>query len=71
MNEANKNRIKDTFYTLGIEYTQDKQTKLEKYMEAVLELNKSINMTAITQEDEFVEKHYIDSMLIAKEDIFV
>ena len=39
MNEANKNRIKDTFYTLGIEYTQD--------------------------------KHYIDSMLIAKEDIFV
>ena len=34
-------------------------------MESVLEKNKHINLTAITDRDEFIRKHYVDSLLCA------
>ena len=34
-------------------------------MESVLEKNKPINLTAITDSDEFIRKHYVDSLLCA------
>lgn len=37
--------------------------KYKIYMEGILEANKNINMTSITDPDEFIEKHYIDSIL--------
>ncbi len=36
--------------------------KLEHYMELVLKYNESVNLTAITDRDEFVVKHLIDSL---------
>lgn len=40
--------------------------KLYNYMKLLLEWNKKINLTAITDEKEIIVKHFIDSLLIAK-----
>ncbi|MCB6993931.1 16S rRNA (guanine(527)-N(7))-methyltransferase RsmG [bacterium 210820-DFI.6.37] len=39
--------------------------KFEAYMEGVLKWNKMVNLTSITDPKEFIEKHYIDSLLSA------
>ncbi len=45
----------------------NKQINLfEKYKELLIEWNEKINLTAITEEDEIVLKHFIDSLSIAK-----
>ena len=51
---------------LGIEENDVK--KFEGYMEDILKLNESINLTAITEKAEFVEKHYLDSIVIRRYD---
>ena len=50
---------------LHINYDDGKSRKFEGYMESVLEKNKHINLTAITYRDEFIRKHYVDSLLCA------
>lgn len=55
---------------LNIEGTDAKAQKLERYMEAVLEWNEKVNLTAITDRKEFVRKHFIDSLLCAQTDAF-
>lgn len=40
----------------------------QTYMEGILEWNEKINLTAITDKDEFVRKHYIDSLLCCEFD---
>ena len=37
----------------------------ERYMDAILEANEHVNLTAITDRDEFIAKHFIDSVLCA------
>ncbi len=55
---------------LPIDLPQDITNKLDKYMELVLEWNKHINLTSITNEDEFIVKHFYDSLtLLAAVDI--
>ena len=48
---------------LDIPYTDDMMQKLESYMDSILEKKEHINLTAITERDEFVKRHYIDSLL--------
>ncbi|MCL2416003.1 MAG: 16S rRNA (guanine(527)-N(7))-methyltransferase RsmG [Defluviitaleaceae bacterium] len=38
--------------------------KFLQYMEYVLEINKSMNLTAITQPEEFITKHFLDSLTL-------
>lgn len=40
--------------------------KFEKYMEGILEWNEKVNLTNITDRNEFIEKHYIDSIVVAQ-----
>ena len=40
--------------------------QLRQYMEGVLAWNEKVNLTAITDRDAFVQKHYIDSLLCAE-----
>lgn len=40
--------------------------QMHKYMELMLEWNEKINLTAITEEKEIIQKHFIDSLTIAK-----
>ena len=56
---------------LGIDYCNDTISKFEEYMKGILEKNKYVNLTAITDRDEFIRKHYIDSLLCADSDEFI
>lgn len=55
--------LKEIFEKLDISYTDAKEQQLIGYMEAILERNQYINLTAITDRDEFIQKHYVDSLL--------
>lgn len=48
----------------NIQCTAEQVDQLSAYMELVLEENKKFNLTAITQRDEFIGKHLIDSILM-------
>ena len=57
------NNFREIFRKLDISFSPDKEDKLVGYMEEILERNQFINLTAITERDEFIKKHYIDSLL--------
>ena len=46
----------------GIKASKKEAEKLADYMDGILEWNEKVNLTAITEPDEFVEKHYVDSL---------
>lgn len=48
---------------LKIPYDEDMIGKFQIYMQGVLEWNEKVNLTSISDPDEFVKKHYIDSLL--------
>ena len=45
---------------------EEKIEKFHIYMKLLLEWNEKINLTAITEEDEIITKHFIDSLTISK-----
>ena len=47
---------------LGIKLAQDQLDLFEEFYQLVIETNKSINLTAITDEKEFAIKHLVDSL---------
>lgn len=51
------------FDELNIRYDEKIICKFKNYMDLVLEWNEKINLTAIVEKDEFIKKHYIDSVL--------
>ncbi|MGP1402746.1 MAG: 16S rRNA (guanine(527)-N(7))-methyltransferase RsmG [Catonella sp.] len=50
----------------GIKITDVQCDKLYRFYEMVTEKNKVMNLTAITDYEEFVIKHFVDSLMIAK-----
>ena len=64
-------RLKSVLDTLEIRYTERQIELFEKYMEEILEWNTKVNLTTITERDEFIEKHYIDSVLCAGSEEFL
>lgn len=64
------NNFREIFRKLDIAFSPDKEDKLSGYMDEILELNQHINLTAITDRDEFIRKHYIDSLLCVSYDEF-
>ena len=61
-----KQNLKEELRALGLPSDDETLRQFELYMNRVLEWNEKINLTAITEEDDFVEKHYIDSLKLAK-----
>ena len=51
---------------LGIKVTAEQSEKFQVYMETLLEWNEKLNLTAITEPDEVVEKHFLDSLEIGR-----
>lgn len=49
---------------LGIKVTAEQSEKFQVYMETLLEWNEKLNLTAITEPDEVVEKHFLDSLAL-------
>ena len=60
------NKISNQAKFLDIELSKIQIEKLYKYMKILLEWNEKINLTAITDEDEIIQKHFIDSFTILK-----
>lgn len=58
--------LKALLEQLKIDGADEKTKRLEQYMDGVLEWNEKVNLTAITDRDEFVQKHLIDSLLCAE-----
>lgn len=54
------------FKKAKIEFSREQLEKLEKYMDGILSCNEKVNLTAITKPEEFVEKHYLDSLQAIK-----
>ncbi len=54
----------------NIELTDKQISQYAEYMEQILEYNQHINLTSITDRDEFIKKHYVDSILGALNDEF-
>lgn len=60
------NDLRNFIEQLHIAKPEEKEAQLIKYMEGVLEWNQKVNLTAITDRNEFIQKHFIDSLLCAK-----
>lgn len=57
--------------SLGIDVNFEQAEKLISYMSYILDCNRHINLTAITNQEEFIIKHLIDSIIISKLDEYV
>ncbi|MDO5775377.1 MAG: 16S rRNA (guanine(527)-N(7))-methyltransferase RsmG [Eubacteriales bacterium] len=66
MTENFKLKLIEGCKKLGLELDELKAEKLYRYYELVVEKNKFMNLTAITEEDEFISKHFVDSLSIIK-----
>ena len=62
----NKNEFIKEAEKLGIEVPETKLNQLEKYYEILVEYNKVMNLTGITEKEEVYLKHFYDSLTIAK-----
>ena len=51
---------------LNIEVTEEKLNQLEMYYEMLIEYNKVMNLTGITEKEEVYLKHFYDSLTITK-----
>lgn len=54
------------FSRYGLEITEEKYEKFEKYSAFLVEYNQKVNLTAITDPQEIVVKHFLDSCLLLK-----
>ena len=55
-----KDLMKEAAKDVDMEFTDKQYEKFIKYMRLVQEWNQKINLTAITEDEEFIKKHFID-----------
>ena len=59
----NMQQLKEKAKLINIEISDDKIETFEKYYNRVIECNKLYNLTSIIDKDEFIDKHFIDSII--------
>ncbi len=57
-------RLKNYCDNIGVKLDEQALIRFEKYMNAVIEWNQKINLTSITDEEEFIVKHFYDSLTL-------
>ena len=57
-------RLKTGAERMGIELSDIQLRQFQDYMSLLLDWNERINLTAITEEDEIISKHFLDSMTL-------
>ena len=62
-------KIMNAFAQIGHELTNKQAEQFFQYYEMLVETNKVMNLTAITEFDEVLQKHFVDSVL--KSEIFI
>jgi len=66
MNNDFKEKMLELAKKIGIELTDEQVEQFWNYMNLLLEWNEKINLTTITDIDEIILKHFIDSMTVLK-----
>ncbi len=61
-----KKLLQENFEAFGFQYSDEIGNRLDRYAEMLVEWNQKINLTAITEPDDIVIKHFIDSILLLK-----
>ena len=64
--EEFKKLLKIRANKIGIQLNEEQLKTFFIYKKLILEWNKKINLTAIKDDEEFINKHFIDSLTIAK-----
>lgn len=59
-------KLKDTASKLGICINEEQAILFYNYMNLLLEWNKNVNLTAITEPNDVITKHFIDSITVNK-----
>lgn len=60
------NKLEEKLKKIDIEISKDKAEKIYNYMNLILEWNEKINLTAITEVEDIILKHFVDSLTILK-----
>lgn len=58
--------LKEIFEKYGLNLSENQQNQFDLYFHNLVETNKVMNLTAITEEDEVLVKHFLDSALPEK-----
>ena len=58
--------LEDGCQAFGVTLTEKQIEQFEKYYELLVEWNKVMNLTGITEFDEVMQKHFVDSVAAAK-----
>ena len=61
-----KRKLMEKAKAINIEMNNEQEEKFYKYMKLLIEWNEKINLTAITEENEIILKHFIDSLTVLK-----
>ena len=59
-------RLRQKAQTMGIELNNSQLAKFEQYYEMLIEKNKVMNLTAITEKQDVIDKHFADSLAFIK-----
>lgn len=62
------NQLRNALGSMGLSLEPGMEAQLLSYMRGVLQWNEKINLTAITEEAAFIQKHFVDSVLCASFD---
>lgn len=65
--ESFNRKMQEKSIDLGISFTVEQLEQFFDYMNLLIEWNEKMNLTAITDPDEIILKHFIDSITILKE----
>ncbi|MCR5701536.1 MAG: 16S rRNA (guanine(527)-N(7))-methyltransferase RsmG [Lachnospiraceae bacterium] len=59
-------KLREYAKEIGIELSDEQLSKFLTYYEMLIETNKVMNLTAITEKDDVIVKHFLDSILLVK-----
>ena len=66
MESAKMNQLKEDAFQFGVELNEKQLSQFQKYYEMLIEWNEKINLTAITEFEEVLKKHFLDSISIGR-----
>lgn len=66
MDKSKFHILEDGCQVFGVTLTEKQIEQFEKYYELLVEWNKVMNLTGITEFDEVMQKHFVDSVAAAK-----
>lgn len=66
MHQRNHSILTDGLRTWGIELKEEQLAQFERYYELLVEKNKVMNLTAITEYEDVLVKHFLDSLSLVQ-----